>query len=260
MISWIKNHKYYVIGVGVILLVILAAFLWKKPTSQDGTKPDDAGTTVTGQDLEETPAVEKDSAVQAETTATSEAISTSNENVANGNTEKPADRGTAQTTGKQSETSAGTGELTEAPAITTVTASEATTAAPTVTHTCTIQIACATVLDHMDTLDSSKVAFVPSNGLILSTTSVTFTEGETVYDVLQRTCQTAGIQMDAYVSTAYKTAYVRGINNLYEFDCGSMSGWKYCVNGTYPNYGCSSYILKEGDVIQWNYTCENGDV
>ena len=150
--------------------------------------------------------------------------------------------------------------MTEAPAIITVTASEATTAAPTVTHTCTIQIACATVLDHMDTLDSSKVAFVPSNGLILSTTSVTFTEGETVYDVLQRTCQTAGIQMDAYVSTAYKTAYVRGINNLYEFDCGSMSGWKYCVNGTYPNYGCSSYILKEGDVIQWNYTCENGDV
>ena len=260
MISWIKNHKYYVIGVGVILLVILAAFLWKKPTAQDITKPDDAGTTVTRQDLEETPVVEKDSAVQAETTANGEAISTSDEHVANGYTEKPADGSTVQTAGKQSEVSTEAGGMTEAPVTTTAAASEATTAAPIITHTCTIQISCATVLDNLDTLDSSKVAYVPSNGLILGTTSVTFTEGETVYDVLQRTCQSAGIQMDAYVSTAYKTAYVRGINNLYEFDCGPMSGWKYCVNGTYPNYGCSSYILKEGDVIQWNYTCKNGDV
>ena len=40
----------------------------------------------------------------------------------------------------------------------------------------------------------------------------------------------------------YKSYYVEGINQLYEFDCGKNSGWMYSVNGEYPNYGASSYI------------------
>ena len=37
------------------------------------------------------------------------------------------------------------------------------------------------------------------------------------------------------------------------------------MNGWYPNYGCGQYVVKSGDVIEWNYTCdlgcdlENGD-
>lgn len=59
--------------------------------------------------------------------------------------------------------------------------------------------------------------------------------------------------------------YVDGINNLYEFDGGRWSGWMYCVNDWYPNYGCGVYYVKPGEVIEWNYTCdlgcdlENGD-
>ena len=30
----------------------------------------------------------------------------------------------------------------------------------------------------------------------------------------------------------------------------------YKVNGWFPNYGCSSYYLRDGDVIVWCYTCE----
>ena len=29
-------------------------------------------------------------------------------------------------------------------------------------------------------------------------------------------------------------AYIEGIGNLYEFDCGSVSGWMYRVNGEFP--------------------------
>ena len=53
----------------------------------------------------------------------------------------------------------------------------------------------------------------------------------------------------------YNSYYVEGIGNLYEFDCGSESGWMYKVNGWFPNYGCSSYTLSDGDVIVWCYTC-----
>ena len=45
---------------------------------------------------------------------------------------------------------------------------------------------------------------------------------------------------------------------LYEFDCGRWSGWMYCVNGWYPNYGASRYQVRQGDVIEWHYTCDLG--
>ena len=32
----------------------------------------------------------------------------------------------------------------------------------------------------------------------------------------------------------------------------------YCVNDWYPNYGCGQYVVKNGDVIKWNYTCDLG--
>ena len=43
-------------------------------------------------------------------------------------------------------------------------------------------------------------------------------------------------------------------DSLYEFDGGRWSGWMYCVNDWYPNYGCGQYAVKNGDVIEWNYT------
>lgn len=32
----------------------------------------------------------------------------------------------------------------------------------------------------------------------------------------------------------------------------------YNVNGWYPNYGCSRYQVKDGDVVEWRYTCDLG--
>lgn len=125
--------------------------------------------------------------------------------------------------------------------------------------TCTISISCSTILSNMDKCEESKKEWVPDNGVILSATTVTFTEGESVYDVLQRVCRDSGIQMDASWSGKYGSAYVEGIANLYEFDVGSGSGWMYKVNGWFPNYGCSGYTLSQGDVICWVYTCNLGD-
>ena len=124
--------------------------------------------------------------------------------------------------------------------------------------TCTISINCSTILNNMDNLTAGKEDFVPSDGWILKATQVSFSEGESVHDVLQRVCKEKGIHMESAFTPAYDSAYVEGINQLYEFDCGELSGWMYKVNGWFPNYGCSKYTLSDGDVINWVYTCDLG--
>lgn len=121
--------------------------------------------------------------------------------------------------------------------------------------TCTITILCDTILNNLDALDPAKEPYVPTDGVILPLTTVEFSEGETVFEVLQRVCTAAGIQLEYSWTPLYDSYYIEGINHLYEFDCGAESGWMYRMNDAYPNYGCSSYILKQGDAITWRYTC-----
>lgn len=125
-------------------------------------------------------------------------------------------------------------------------------------YTCNISISCATILDNMDLCDPEKVELVPEDGWILEPTTVTFYEGESVFNVLQRTCKQQGIHMEYENTPIYNSAYIEGINNLYEFDVGELSGWMYEVNDWFPNYGCSRYQLEDGDVIEWVYTCDLG--
>ena len=120
---------------------------------------------------------------------------------------------------------------------------------------CTIEIRCDTILNNMGNLTPGKEGYVPSNGVILKTTTVKFSQGETVFDVLTRVCSNKGIQIEYSWTPMYGSYYIEGINHLYEFDCGEQSGWMYKVNGWFPNYGCSSYTLEEGDTIVWCYTC-----
>ena len=126
-------------------------------------------------------------------------------------------------------------------------------------YTCTFSIECSTILNNLEMLDPEKLEMVPTGGVILSKTTVTFYEGESVFDVLQRVCQEKGIHMEAAWTPIYNSAYVEGIHNLYEFDCGALSGWMYKVNGWYPNYGSSRYQLKDGDTVEWRYTCDLGN-
>ncbi len=127
------------------------------------------------------------------------------------------------------------------------------------TYTCTFSIECSTILNNLDQLDPDKLEMVPSGGVILEKTTVIFYEGESVYDVLQRICKEKGIHMESSWTPIYNSAYIEGIHNLYEFDCGALSGWMYKVNGWYPNYGSSRYQLKDGDTVEWRYTCDLGN-
>ena len=122
----------------------------------------------------------------------------------------------------------------------------------------TISISCKTILDNMDKLDSEKKELIPDDGWILNPVEVEFTEGESVFDLLLRTCKEYSIHMEYENTPIYNSAYIEGIYNLYEFDCGELSGWMYKVDEWFPNYGCSRYQLKDGNVICWEYTCDLG--
>lgn len=126
------------------------------------------------------------------------------------------------------------------------------------TITCTVFISCAVLLDKMDSLPAAKRKLVPSDGILLKTTTVKIKEGSTVFDVLRQAAKDNKIHLEYSFTPIYKSYYIEGIGNLYQFDSGELSGWMYSVNGEFPGNGCSSYTVKSGDVIQWVYTCSLG--
>ncbi|MCL5272509.1 MAG: DUF4430 domain-containing protein, partial [Gammaproteobacteria bacterium] len=120
----------------------------------------------------------------------------------------------------------------------------------------TIAINCSTAVAKGLNKQENFKDVVPVNGVILPPTKVEFKEGETVFDVLKSAVREHNIQMQYEGSQG--AVYIKGINNLYELDGGPLSGWMYCVNEVYANYGCDQTKLKNGDSIEWDYTCNMG--
>ena len=186
--------------------------------------------------------------------------------------------GTQETGSAGSTTAAGEGKAPasspSSPTSPTPSTSSASSAAPTTTPapvepedmvvdeetrlTCTLSIRCDTILDNMDLFNKDKLGVLPEDGVIYAERTVTFYEGESVFDVLLRETKKNRIHMEFERTPIYNSNYIEGINNLYEKDCGEGSGWMYRVNGWFPNYGCSRYPLKDGDRIEWLYTCDLG--
>lgn len=126
---------------------------------------------------------------------------------------------------------------------------------------CTLSIRCDTLLKEENynvAKSNGKASMIPADGVIYSTKKVEFYQGESVFDVLLREVQKYGIHMEYSMTPIYNSNYIEGINNLYEFNGGELSGWMYKVNGWFPNYGCSRYSVQDGDVIEWVYTCDLG--
>ena len=123
---------------------------------------------------------------------------------------------------------------------------------------CTLSISCIVLTDKTDSLKKSKRQLVPADGIILKEVRASFSEGESVFDVTRQVCIENRIPFEFTLTPIYNTAYIEGIYNLYEFDCGSGSGWVYAVNDELPGVGCSDSLLKNGDRIEWMYTCDLG--
>ena len=128
---------------------------------------------------------------------------------------------------------------------------------PSEVGTCMIMVECSTVFDNLEKLDKSVKDFIPEDGVIMEKREVPVYDNDNVYKVLQRELKKDNILMEA--SFTGSSAYIEGIDNIYEFSCGELSGWEYCVNGEYSNTSCSEYKVKDGDVIEWHYTCNLGE-
>ena len=125
-------------------------------------------------------------------------------------------------------------------------------------NTCTLEIRCDTLLQHLDELSPGKADLVPEDGILLEKTTVSFESGESVFDVFRRCLREQNVHFEYVDAKAYGSTYIEGIGNLYEFDCGEQSGWLYFVNGISPGLGCSGYTVANGDEIVFAYTCDMG--
>ena len=82
----------------------------------------------------------------------------------------------------------------------------------------------------------NKIQYTGDNGIIAARVAVKVPENASVYDALHTFCLEHDIQMEAS-GTSFGTAYIRGINHLYEFDGGISSGWVFLVNNVYATSG-----------------------
>ena len=120
--------------------------------------------------------------------------------------------------------------------------------------TVTMEIRCDTIAGKSDS------EHIPADGVILPPTAFDFESGETVFDILTEAAQAYGIQVEnrGSAGSSHGMVYIAGINYIYEYDFGDLSGWVYHVNGITPSRGCGEYELSDGDRIEWLYTCEIG--
>ena len=104
--------------------------------------------------------------------------------------------------------------------------------------------------------DDEKPDYIPDDCIILDETIFAVAEGDTVYDILIEASKRCDFQVDN--RGAAGNAYIAGIEYLYEYDYGDLSGWMYKVDGEFPDVGCQNYVLSGGETIEWLYTKDIG--
>ena len=121
---------------------------------------------------------------------------------------------------------------------------------------CYLTIDCHTALES-GKLGESLLKILPEDGVLLDHVKLSYEDGESVFDVIVRAVQENKIHLE--YSGAKSMPYIEGVANLYEFDCGSLSGWMYKVNGWSVSFGMGQYKVEHGDEILLAYTCDLGD-
>lgn len=125
-------------------------------------------------------------------------------------------------------------------------------------NTCLISVSCDTILKRPELLVEEKRELIPTSGKILAVREVSFEEGESAFDILLRVLKEEKIHIEFMETPLYDSVYIEGIGNIYEMDCGKLSGWMYKVNGNFLQVSSSAYQPKSGDEIEWIYTCDAG--
>ena len=121
---------------------------------------------------------------------------------------------------------------------------------------CTLSVNCLTAIEN-ESLKAETKNILPPDGAIADRLTVDIEEGCSALDVLQKVCREKSVHLDFEKSTVYG-AFIKGIGNLYNGDCGELSGWLFVVNGELPSESCGSYQAEDGDEIEFLYSCDMG--
>lgn len=122
--------------------------------------------------------------------------------------------------------------------------------------TVTFSVDCRNAINYGILSQGSFAQVLPADGIILSTSAITVKDGESVMSALKKILKENRINFSISSS-----GYVRMIGGLSEKNCGDLSGWMYKVNGVFPSVSTKSYPLKDGDKVEFVYTCNlGGDV
>ena len=121
---------------------------------------------------------------------------------------------------------------------------------------CYVTINCETAVKS-GSLSETMQKLIPSDGGILDSYEVRYEDGASAFDIIAAAVKDNGIHME--YKGGKNLPYIEGVANLYEFDCGALSGWMYKVNGWFPSFGMGQYKIKRGDSVELVYTCDLGE-
>lgn len=95
---------------------------------------------------------------------------------------------------------------------------------------------------------------LPKDGMLLEGTTLVLREGDNAFGLFLRAARIHKLTVEHEGSEkSLSGVYVKGVNGLSEFSCGSSSGWVFTVNGKAPEMSPSAYHPKDGDVIEWRF-------
>ncbi len=110
------------------------------------------------------------------------------------------------------------------------------------------------ILRNKDSISEDVLKKVPESGYLAKSEKISVKEGSSAWDVVKAYLDKNNITYDA--EDSQYGLYIKGVNNLNQFDAGKNSGWMYTINGDMANVGISAYTLAAGDKIRFFYAVD----
>lgn len=121
---------------------------------------------------------------------------------------------------------------------------------------CSLSISCETLLANkevVESLSADKKAILPQDGIVLAETEIGFLQDETVLAMVKRYFTANKLHIDIS-----EDSFIQGIANIYNGDAGGWSGWFFFINGECASVGANEVVLKDGDRVEFKYSCDCG--
>ncbi|HHU21346.1 MAG TPA: DUF4430 domain-containing protein [Acholeplasma sp.] len=122
-----------------------------------------------------------------------------------------------------------------------------------------LQIECKVLINKTENIKQSLLdeGIIPDDGIFLKEKTLVLRNKDTVMSILKRASRYYRFNLEGEgLNGSY---YIEGIYDLYEFDCGPLSGWLFYVNGERSGQSSDKVYLENGDKVVLKYSCDMGN-